>query len=172
MGRIAVVVLKVVIAIAIAGSLVVQIGALAMASFSIDDFSGSRVAWVYSMLGIYVALGVLCLQVIAVCIWRLLTRVRAGTVFSRRSFREVDVVIGAISLAAVLTVGVAVGFAIANRTTRGDVVAPGQVGLLLGFALVAGGVALVVYIMRLLLVQAIELDTSARALRAELDEVI
>ena len=81
-------------------------------------------------------------------------------------------VIGAISVAAVLTVGVAVGFPIANRTTRGDVVAPGQVGLLLGFALVAGGVALVVYVMRLLLVQAIELDTSARALRAELDEVI
>lgn len=172
MGRVAVVVLKVVIALSLAGSLVVQLGALAVAGMSIDEFSGESGAWVYTMLGTYVTLGVACLQVIAVCIWRLLTRVRAGTVFSPRSFREVDVVIGAIAAGAALTVVVAVGFAIANRTTEGDVVAPGQVGLALGFALVAGGVALVVYVMRLLLVQAIALDASARELRAELDEVI
>lgn len=171
MGRVAVGVLKVIIAIALAGSLVVQGGTVPvfLLVFSGDDWPW---AFVFGLVGTVVILTIVCLQVIAVCIWRLLTRVRAGTVFSPRSFREVDTVIGAIAAGAVIATLGAVGLAIVNRTTQEDVVAPGQVGLVLGFALVAGGVALVVYVMRLLLVQAIELDASARELRAELDEVI
>ena len=171
MGRVAVGVLKVIIAIALAGSLIVQGGTVPV---FLLVFSGDGWPWafVFGLVGTVVILTIVCLQVIAVCIWRLLTRVRAGTVFSPRSFREVDTVIGAIAAGAVIATIGAVGLAIVNRTTQEDVVAPGQVGLVLGFALVAGGVALVVYVMRLLLVQAIELDTSARQLRAELDEVI
>lgn len=171
MGRVAVVVLKVVIAIAFAGSLVVQ--GTFVSVFALV-FSGDEWPWafVFGLVGAVIILTIVCLQVIAVCIWRLLTRVRSGTVFSPRSFREVDTVIGAIASGALFVTIGAIGLAIVNRTTGEDVVAPGQVGLALGFALVAGGVALVVYVMRLLLVQAIALDASARELRAELDEVI
>ena len=38
----------------------------------------------------------------AVCVWRLLTMVRRGTVFSHAAFRYVDIVIGAIAAASVL----------------------------------------------------------------------
>jgi len=112
-----------------------------------------------------VVLGVGTLQVTAVCIWMLLTRVRRGTVFSPSSFRYVDSIIGAIATASVLTFGLAVVGAYANRTTPGDEIAPGLVGLICGLALVIAGVALVVYVMRQLLAQAV-------AFRSELDEVI
>jgi hypothetical protein len=171
-ARVVVILIKAIIAVALAGFLVVQIGAAIVARISLDENAPGSVVWVYGMLGSYVIAAVLCLQVVGVCIWRLLTRVRKGMVFSPTSFREVNIVIGAIAIAAVLTASLAVGFAIANRTTDGDVIAPGQVGLLVGLAVVAGGVALVVYVMRLLLTQAIALDVNARELRAELDEVI
>jgi hypothetical protein len=112
------------------------------------------------------------LQVIAVCIWRLLTMVGRGTVFSYAAFRYVDAVIAAISAASVLILSIAVVARFANHATPEDAVAPGLVGLICGFALVAAGVALVVYVMRALLAQAVALDSEARHLRAELDEVI
>jgi hypothetical protein len=51
-------------------------------------------------------------------------------------------------------------------------VAPGVVGLVCGAALVVAGVALVVYVQRMLLAQAVDRDAEARALQSELDEVI
>ncbi|PXW30315.1 UNVERIFIED_CONTAM: hypothetical protein DES50_108125 [Williamsia faeni] len=117
-------------------------------------------------------LGVACLQVIAVCIWRLLTLIRRGTVFSDASFRYVDGVIGAIATGAVLMLSVAVVARFANHSTPGDEVAPGIVGLICGLSLVIGGVALVVYVLRALLAQAVALDSEAKHLQSELDEVI
>lgn len=168
MGRPIVIMLKLIIALALAGSLVVQ-GVLAPLLY-LDVERGP--VWFGGMVAAIVVLGVLCLQVIGVCIWRLLTRVRAGTVFSPASFREVDVIIGAIAAGAVLLAALGTGFAIANRSTEGDMVAPGIVGFILGLALVAAGFSLLVVIMRRLLVQAIALDSDARTLRAELEEVI
>ena len=46
---------------------------------------------------VIVVLGIVTIQVTAVCIWRLLTMVRRGTVFSHAAFRYVDVVIGAVA---------------------------------------------------------------------------
>lgn len=168
MSGLAVRTLRVVIAIALAGSLVVQVGIVALLWLDTEEpVTGIRVSLV--VIGV---LGILTLQVVAVCIWRLLTMVRRGTVFSHAAFRYVDVVIGAIGTAAVLIFSVAVVARFANHATPGDEVAPGLVGLICGLALVAGGVALVVYVMRTLLAQAVDLDSTAKQLRSELDEVI
>ena len=112
-----------------------------------------------------VVLGILCVQVVAVCVWRLLTMVRRGTVFSHRAFRFVDVIFGAIAFAAVLMFGIAVILAPGET-------APGIVLLICGAALMIGGVALIVLVMRTLLAQAVARDVEAAGLRAELDEVI
>jgi hypothetical protein len=160
--------LRVVIGIALVGSLVVQVVMVPLLWLDMDDTApGVRVS--IAVIGV---LGVACLQVIAVCIWRLLTMVRRGTVFSLAAFRYVDIVIGAIAAASILVFAVAVVARQANRTTPGDEVAPGVVGLICGLALVVAGVALVVYVLRALLAQAVALDSQARHLRAELDEVI
>ncbi|MFS0884450.1 DUF2975 domain-containing protein [Aeromicrobium sp. 179-A 4D2 NHS] len=161
-------VLRAVIAIALVGSVVVQVAMVALLWLDTDEEpTGTRVALV--VIGV---LGVLTLQVVAVCVWRLLSMVAHGTVFSHRAFRYVDVVIGAIAAAAALIFAVAVVARFANHATPGDEVAPGLVGLICGFALVAAGVALVVYVMRTLLAQAVARDAEARHLQSELDEVI
>jgi|SRR5690625_1371522 len=168
MGRLPVLALRAVIVIALVGSLAVQLVLVPLLWTDMEDVAtGPRIT-----LTAIVVLGILALQVIAVCVWRLLTMVRRGTVFSPAAFRYVDVVIGAIAAGAVLVLGIAVVAAVVNRTTPGDAVAPGVVGLICGASLVTGGVALVVYVMRMLLVQAVGTASQARALQSELDEVI
>jgi hypothetical protein len=50
--------------------------------------------------------------------------------------------------------------------------APGLVGLVCGASLVIAGVALIVLVLRMLLVQAVARETEAQHLRSELNEVI
>lgn len=161
MSRLTVLALRGVIVLALAGSLVVQALVVPLLWLDLD---GARPSVRVPLVAIAV-LGVLTLQVTGVCIWRLLTMVRRGTVFSHAAFRYVDLVIGAIAAAAVLVFAIAVVAAYSNRTTPGDEVAPGLVGLVCGLALVVGGVALVVLVLRALLAQAV-------ALRTELDAVV
>jgi hypothetical protein len=162
MGAWAVLALRVVIAIALAGSVAVQAVVAPLLWHDLEGApAGVRVPFV-----LIVVLGVGTMQVTAVCIWRLLTMVRHGTVFSPAAFRYVDIVIGAIGAAAALT------FALAVVLAPGEEVAPGVVGLICGVSLVVAGVALIVLVLRVLLAQAVGLDTAARDLRAELDEVI
>lgn len=160
--------LRMVIGIALIGSVIVQAAIVALLWWDTDEEpNGIGVALV--VIGV---LGVATLQVIAVCVWRLLTMVGHGTVFSYAAFRFVDLIIGAISAAAALTLSIAVVARFANHAVPGDAVAPGLVGLISGFALVIGGVALLVYVMRTLLAQAVALDSEARHLKSELNEVI
>jgi Protein of unknown function (DUF2975) len=167
-GNLAVLALRIVIALALLGSLVVQAVLVPLIWIDLDDADASvRVPFV-----VILVLGVLTMQVTAVCIWKLLTMVRRGTVFSHAAFRYVDVVIGAIASAAVLVFGIACVAAYSNRTSPGDEVAPGLVGLICGAALVVGGVALIVLVLRFLLAQAVALDAEAKNLQSELDEVI
>lgn len=162
MGGRAVLALRIVLAIALAGSLFVQAVMLPLLWLDLDEAPAAvRVPVV-----VIVFLGIVALQVIAVCVWRLLTLVGRGTVFSHASFRYVDIVIGAVVAGALLTFGLAVTLA------PGEAVAPGVVGLLCGLALVVGGVALLVYVLRTLLAQAVARDAEAQHLQAELDEVI
>jgi Protein of unknown function (DUF2975) len=168
MGSITVLALRAVIAIALAGSLVFQFVLVPLLWVDMDDApAGVRESFV-----VIVVLGVVTMQVTAVCVWRLLTMVRRGTVFSHAAFRYVDIVIGAIATASVLIFGVACLAAYSNRITPGDEVAPGIVGLICGASLVIAGVALIVLVLRMLLSKAVALDSEAKHLQSELDEVI
>ncbi|BDV32376.1 DUF2975 domain-containing protein [Microbacterium terricola] len=161
MGNATIVVLRVVIALALAGSLVVQTVIVPLLWIDLEG----EVLWGRIALVTIAVLGVATMQVFAVCVWQLLTKVRKGSVFSPGSFRYVDVIIGAIAVAALLA------FALAVVLAPGST-APGLVGLICGAALVLGGMALLVVVMKTLLRQAIDRDVEARTLRSELDEVI
>jgi hypothetical protein len=84
----------------------------------------------------------------------------------------VHIVIGAAAAASLLTFGLAVTLARVNRSTPGDVVAPGVVLLICGVAGMGAGIALLVLVLRMLLAQAVARDAEAHQLQAELDEVI
>ncbi|MBT2249706.1 DUF2975 domain-containing protein [Arthrobacter sp. BHU FT2] len=163
MGKLTVLALRIVIALVLAGSLFVQVWMVPLLSADLQEAGapdGPRIA----LLAISV-LGIACVQVTALCVWRLLTMVRRGTVFSNAAFRFVDIIFGAICAAALLVFGIAVLLA------PGDV-APGVVLLICGAALMTGGVALLVLVLRALLAQAMARDVEAKHLRSELDEVI
>lgn len=153
--------LRVVIALSLLGSLLVQGMILPLVW---EDLAGAP-ELPRTLFVLLIGAGVVTLQVSAACIWRLLTMVRRGSVFSRAAFRYVDVIIGAILVAAALMAGLGL------LLVPGGV-APGVVGLIGGAALVIGGVALLMVVMRVLLAQAVERETEARALRSELQEVI
>ncbi|WP_374314778.1 DUF2975 domain-containing protein [Microbacterium sp.] len=161
MGNVTILALRIVIALALAGSVVVQVMIVPAIWNDLVDASPATRITVVSI----VALGVVAMQVFAVCVWMLLTRVRRGSVFSESSFRYVDVIVGAISAAAVLAFGMGVLLA------QGEA-APGVVGLVCGAGLVLAGMALLVVVMKALLRQAIAREREATALRAELDEVV
>ncbi len=162
MGNLTILALRTVLALALVGSLFVQAVMVPLMWIDLDDAPAS----VRVPVLVIVVLGILTLQVCAVCVWRLLTMVRRGTVFSDGAFRYVDIVIGAISAASLLT------FALAVTLAPGEEVAPGLVGLICGLALVVAGVALIVLVLRMLLTQAVARDAEAHHLQAELDEVI
>ena len=115
---------------------------------------------------VIVVLGIVTIQVTMVCVWRLLTMVRRGTVFSHAAFRYVDVVFGAIVVASLLA------FALGVTLAPGEGVAPGVVLLIGGAGVLVAGVALVVLVLRMLLAQAVALDAETKHLQAELSEVI
>jgi len=162
MGKLAILALRMVIAVALIGSLFVQAVIVPLLWIDLDDTpAGVRVPVV-----VIVILGILTMQVTAVCVWRLLTMVRRGTVFSHAAFRYVDVVIGAFVTASLLTFGLAVALA------PGEAVAPGVVGLICGVSLVVAGVALLVLVLRMLLVQAVDMQAKADHLQSEMSQVI
>jgi hypothetical protein len=161
MGKATIVVLKVVIALAMAGSLVVQ---TVIVPLMWIDLEGEAL-WGRIALVIIAVLGVATMQVFAVCVWMVLTKVRRGSIFSPSSFRPVDVIIGAIAAAAVLALVLAILLAPGST-------APGIVALVCGAALVLGGMALLVVVMKALLRQAIDRDSEARTLRSELDNEV
>jgi len=161
MGRTTIVLLRGVIALALAGSLVVQ---TVLAPLIWVDLDGTP-TWFRVGFVVIVVLGVATMQVFAVCVWMLLTKVRRGSIFQQSSFRYVDIIIGAIGAAALLALVMA--FILAPTQ-----IAPGVVALVCGAALVLGGMALVVVVMKALLRQAIEREDEAQTLRTELGEVI
>lgn len=163
MHGVTIAVLKVMIALSLAGSLFVQLVMPPLVRNDLAD-AGTPVPGRIVFIVIFAA-GILTLQVFAVCVWRLLTLVRRGAVFSVRSFRYIDIIIGAIAAASVLTFALAVALAPGGA-------APGLVALICGGAFTIAGVALLVVVMRRLLAQAIERDAEAQTLRAELDEVV
>jgi hypothetical protein len=112
------------------------------------------------------AAGMVSVQVALVCVWRLVTMVRLGTVFSDVAFRYVDGVIGAIVAAAL------VWFAVTAVNAPGQRDDPGVTLIMGGVGVAILGVALIVLVLRMLLVQAVARDVEAAQMQAELDEVI
>jgi hypothetical protein len=105
-------------------------------------------------------------QVALVCVWRLVTMVRRGTVFSHAAFRYVDIMIGAIVAVAL------VWFAATAINAPGQRDDPGVTVIMGGIGVAILGVALIVLVLRMLLAQAVARDVEATRMRAELDGVI
>ena len=162
MGKLTVLALRIVLAMVLAGSLFVQAVMMPLLWTDLEEAPAAA----RTSLIVIVILGIVTVQVTALCVWRLLTMVRRGTVFSHAAFRYVDIVFGAIATASLLT------FAMGVVLAPGEAVAPGIVLLVGGAGVMIAGVALIVMVLRMLLAQAVARDVEANHLRAELDEVI
>ncbi|MEU8434158.1 DUF2975 domain-containing protein [Streptomyces sp. NPDC029216] len=154
MGKLTVGALRAVLAVVLAGTVLVQ--ALMVWAFFTDPEDGSLPL---TPLRLITIVGMTAAQVALVCVWRLVAMVRRGTVFSHAAFRYVDGVIGAIVAAAVLWFAVTIVNAPGQREDPGVTVIMGGIGLAIL------GVALIVLVLRMLLAQ-------ATRMQAELDEVI
>ncbi|MFF7892648.1 DUF2975 domain-containing protein [Streptomyces sp. NPDC007907] len=154
--------LRAVLVVLLVGTVLVQasmVGALVSGS---DPEDGSLPL---TPLRVITILGLASAQAALVCVWRLVTMVRRRTVFSR-AFRYVDVVIGALVLAALVWFGVTILNAPGQRADPGVTVIMGGIGLAIL------GVALIVLVLRMLLAQAVARDVEASQMQAELNEVI
>lgn len=110
--------------------------------------------------GIIVAvLFLLCVQLVLVCVWRLLSMVRANVIFSDDAFLWVNIILGAIVLATLLIAASMTTLALSN-------VASPSVMLLCALGVVVGtGLALLIVVIRGLL-------RNARQLQQDLSEVV
>ncbi|WP_169952234.1 DUF2975 domain-containing protein [Microbispora sp. H11081] len=165
MRRLTLLALRAVLVALLAGSVFVQ---TVMVPLLASDLEGLDPEYAYLRAPILAltVLGVAAVEVVLVCVWRLVTMVWRDTVFSHAAFRYVDVVIGAFVAAALLA------FALGFLLAPGEAVPPGVVLLVGGVGVAALGVALVVLVLRLLLAQAVARDGEAARMQAELDEVI
>ncbi len=163
MGKLTVRALRAVLVVVLAGTVCVQaLMVWALVSGS-DPEDGSLPL---TPLRVITIMGVVSVQVALVCVWRLVTMVRRGTVFSHAAFRYVDVVIGAIVAVAL------VWFAVTVLNAPGQRADPGVTVIMGGVGLAILGVALIVLVLRMLLAQAVARDVEASQMQAELDEVI
>lgn len=106
----------------------------------------------------FVAVEILCVQVVIVCTWKLLTMVEQDRIFSDEAMRWVDTIIGAIAAAWVL---LAAGF-VYVLSQADD---PGMPLVLTMLLLGGGAVGMLMVVMRALLRQ-------ATTLRTDMDGVI
>ncbi|MER6448127.1 DUF2975 domain-containing protein [Streptomyces venezuelae] len=162
MGKLAVHALRAVLAVVLTGTVAVQ-ALMVWALVSGDPEDGSLPL---TPLRVMTILGLMSAQVALVCVWRLVTMVRRGTVFSHAAFRYVDGVIGSIVAASL------VWFTVTALNAPGQREDPGVTVIMGGVGLAILGVALIVLVMRMLLTQAVARDIEATRMRAELDEVI
>ncbi|MFD7082389.1 DUF2975 domain-containing protein [Streptomyces sp. NPDC002181] len=163
MGKLTVGALRAVLVVVFAGTVFVQAGMVWALISGNDPEDGSLPL---TPLRVITILGMVSAQVALVCVWRLVSMVRRGTVFSHAAFRYVDVMIGAIVSAALVWFGVT---AINAPGQRED---PGVTVIMAGVGVAILGVALMVLVLRMLLAQAVARDVEAARMQAELDEVI
>ena len=163
MGKLAVGALRAVLAGVLAGTVLIQALMVWVLVSGSDPEDGSLPLTAFRVITI---VGLVSVQVIGVCVWRLVTMVRSGTVFSPAAFRYVDVVIGAIVAAAL------VWFAVTGVNAPGQRDDPGVTLIMGGIGVGILGVALIVLVLRMLLAQAVARDVEAAQLRVELDQVI
>ncbi|MFG2623041.1 DUF2975 domain-containing protein [Streptomyces sp. NPDC048507] len=161
MGKLAVRALRAVLGVVFVGTVFIQVSVLW--AFATDPEDGSLPL---TPLRVIAVLGMVSVQTALVCVWRLVTMVRRGTVFSHTAFRYVDIVIGAITSIALMW------FAVTAINAPGQREDPGVTLIMGGIGVAILGVALIVLVLRMLLAQAVARDVEASRMRAELDEVI
>ena len=163
MGKLTVRALRAVLVVVLAGTVLIQVSMVWTLVSGNDPEDGTLPL---NALRVITILGMVSVQVALVCVWRLVTMVRRGTVFSPAAFRYVDVMIGAIVAAAL------VWFAVTAVNAPGQRADPGVTVIMGGAGVAILGVALLVLVLRMLLAQAVARDVEAAQLQAELDEVI
>ena len=161
MGKLTVYALRAVLGLVLTGTVFVQ--AMMVLAMATKPDEGSLPL---TPLRVVTILGMASAQLALVCVWRLVTMVRRGTVFSHAAFRYVDLVIGAIVAAAL------VWFSVTIINAPGQRADPGVSLIMGGIGVAILGVALIVLLLRMLLAQAVAREDEAARLRAELDEVI
>jgi len=161
MGKLTVGALRAVLAVVLVGTFLVQV--LMVWALATKPVVGSLPL---TPLRVVTILGMGSVEVAVLSVWRLVTMVRRGTVFSHAAFRYVDRVIGAIVAAAL------VWFAVTLINAPGQRADPGVSVIMGGIGVAILGVALIVLVLRMLLAQAVARDVEATRMRAELDEVI
>jgi hypothetical protein len=163
MGKLAVGALRAVLVMVLAGTVLVQALMVWVLASGSDPENGSLPL---TALRVITIVGLVSVQVTGVCVWRLVTMVRRGTVFSHAAFRYVDIVIGAIVAAAL------VWFTVTAVNAPGQRADPGVTIIMGGIGVAILGVALIVLVLRMLLAQAVARDVEAARMQAELDAVI
>lgn len=163
MGKLTVGALRAVLVVVLAGTALIQAMMVWTLISGNDPEDGTLPL---TALRVVTIVGMVTVQVALVGVWRLVTMVRRGTVFSHAAFRSVDVIIGAIVAAAL------VWFAVTAINAPGQRDDPGVTVIMGGVGLAILGVALIVLLLRMLLAQAVARDVEATQLRAELNEVI
>ncbi|MEV0991214.1 DUF2975 domain-containing protein [Streptomyces sp. NPDC049949] len=163
MGKLTVGALRAVLVVVLTGTVLVQ-ALMVWTLISGNDPEDGSIP--LTPLRVITILGLGSAQVVMVCVWRLVTMVRSGTVFSHAAFRYVDVMIGAIVSAAL------VWFAVTAINAPGQREDPGVTVIMGGIGVAILGVALMVLVLRMLLAQAVARDVEASRMQAELDEVI
>ncbi|MEU7833874.1 MULTISPECIES: DUF2975 domain-containing protein [unclassified Nonomuraea] len=163
MGKLTVLALRAVLGVVLVGTVFIQVLMVWTLISGNDPEDGSLPL---TPLRVITILGMVSVQVAVVCVWRLVTMVRRGTVFSHAAFRYVDIVIGAIVAAAF------VWFAVTAINAPGQRDDPGVTVIMAGIGVAILGVALIVRVLRVLLAQAVARDGEAAQMQAELDEMI
>ncbi|MGB2712493.1 MAG: DUF2975 domain-containing protein [Conexibacter sp.] len=163
MGKLTVHALRAVLAVVLTGTVFIQVLMVWTLISGNDPEDGSLQL---TSLRLVTILGMVTVQVAVVCVWRLVTMVSRGTVFSHAAFRYVDIVIGVIVAAAL------VWFTVTAINAPGQRDDPGVTLIMGGIGVAILGVALIVLVLRMLLAQAVARDIEATQLKAELNEVI
>ncbi|MGW5121060.1 DUF2975 domain-containing protein, partial [Streptomyces noursei] len=99
MGKLTVLALRAVMVVLHAGAVSAQTVMVAMLTGAMEE---SVLADRRAPVLVIAVLGVVTVQVVLVCVWRLVTMAQRGTVFSHAAFRYVHLVIGAFVAAALL----------------------------------------------------------------------
>ena len=163
MGKLTVHALRAVLAVVLTGSVLIQV-LMVWTLISGDDPEDGSLP--LTSLRLITIVGMVTVQVALACVWRLVTMVRRGTVFSHAAFRYVDIVIGAIVATAL------VWFMVTAINAPGQRDDPGVTLIMGGIGVAILGVALIVLVLRMLLAQAVARDVEAMQLKVELNEVI
>ncbi|MET0296979.1 MAG: DUF2975 domain-containing protein [Microbacterium sp.] len=93
-----------------------------------------------------------CVQIVLVCVWRLLSLVRKDAIFTERAFPEVDVSLWAVAFATFL-VAVALVTLSASGVMNGSITLLCVLGIVVG-----GGLSLLIVVLRGLLRKATQLE--------------